>query len=177
MSDTSFRLWRTWTVLSLALAMGLAWAHLLEMPPKMQLDAQLYTHLDRTLYPYFAYVGGPVEVLAVICTDLPPRKLDGSECESSTGSGGRMRKSKFTEEQIIKVLKEVEAGAKVQDVVRRLGITETTFYRWKAKFGGLEVNEAKRLRALEDENRRLKTMVADQALDIQGLKHLLSKKW
>ena len=70
MSDTSFRLWRTWTVLMLALAMGLAWAHLLEMPPKMQLDAQLYTHLDRTLYPYFAYVGGPVEVLAVICTIL-----------------------------------------------------------------------------------------------------------
>ncbi len=88
-----------------------------------------------------------------------------------------MRKSKYTEEQIIKVLKEVDAGAKVQDVVRRLGITETTFYRWKAKYGGLEVSDAKRLRALEDENRRLKTMVADQALDIQGLKHLLSKKW
>jgi len=76
-------------------------------------------------------------------------------------------------EQINKVLKEVEAGAKVQDVVRRLGITETTFYRWRSKFGGLEVSDAKRLRALEDENRRLKTMVADQALDIQGLKHLL----
>jgi putative transposase len=88
-----------------------------------------------------------------------------------------MRKSKFTEEQIIKLLKEVDAGAKVQDVVRRAGITETTFYRWKAKYGGLEVSDAKRLRALEDENRRLKTMVADQALDIQGLKHLLSKEW
>jgi putative transposase len=73
------------------------------------------------------------------------------------------------------VLKEVDAGAKVQDVVRRLGITETTFYRWKSKFGGLEVSVAKRLRALEDENRRLKTMVADQALDIQGLKHLLGR--
>ena len=88
-----------------------------------------------------------------------------------------MRKSKYTEEQIIKVLKEVEAGAKVQDIVRRLGITETTFYRWKAKYGGMDVSEAKRLRALEEENRRLKHMVADLSLDIQALKAVLGKEW
>ena len=87
-----------------------------------------------------------------------------------------MRKSKYTEEQIIRALREVDAGAKVQDVIRRMGVSEQTFYRWKAKYGGMDVNEAKRLKQLEDENRRLKTMVADQALDIQGLRHLLGKK-
>ena len=88
-----------------------------------------------------------------------------------------MRKSKYTEEQIIKVLNEVEAGAKVQDVTRKLGITETTFYRWKSKYGGLEVSDVRRLKALEDENRKLKTLVADLTLDKQALQHLLGKKW
>ena len=88
-----------------------------------------------------------------------------------------MKRSRFTEEQIISTLKQVEAGAKVQEVVRKLGVTEQTFYRWKAKFGGMEASDAKKLRALEDENRRLKQMVADQALDIQALKAVVSKKW
>jgi len=88
-----------------------------------------------------------------------------------------MKKSRYKEEQIIAVLKEVEAGGKLQDVVRRLGVSEQTYYRWKAKYGGMEVSDAKKLRALEDENRRLKHMVADQALDIQALKAVVAKKW
>ena len=88
-----------------------------------------------------------------------------------------MKKSRYTEEQIIAVLKEVDAGAKLQDVIRRLGVSEQTYYRWKSKFGGMEVSDAKKLRSLEDENRRLKQMVADQALDIQALKAVVAKKW
>jgi putative transposase len=88
-----------------------------------------------------------------------------------------MRRSQFSEEQIIGILREVEAGLKVADAIRQHGISEQTYYRWKAKYGGLEVSEARRLRQLEDENRRLKQMVADQALDIQALKLVLSKKW
>jgi putative transposase len=87
------------------------------------------------------------------------------------------RKSSFTEEQIIRALKEVDAGAKAADVCRKLGVAEQTLYRWKARFGGMDVSDAKRLRQLDDENRRLKHMVADQALDIQALKAVLGKKW
>lgn len=88
-----------------------------------------------------------------------------------------MRKSRFSEEQIIKVLKEKEAGAKVADLCRRHGISEQTFHRWKAKFGGMEINEARRLKQLEDENRRLKHLVADLTLDNQALKAITAKKW
>jgi putative transposase len=88
-----------------------------------------------------------------------------------------MKKSRYTEEQIIATLREVDAGAKVQDVIRKLGITEQTYYRWKAKYGGMEVSDAKKLRGLEDENRRLKHLVADLTLDNLALKAVVSKKW
>ena len=88
-----------------------------------------------------------------------------------------MKKSRYKEEQIIAVLKEVDAGAKLQDVVRRLGISEQSYYRWKAKYGGMELSELQRLKQIEDENRRLKHIVAEQTLDIQALKAVVAKKW
>jgi putative transposase len=88
-----------------------------------------------------------------------------------------MKRSRFTEEQIIGILGEQEAGAATADVCRRHGVSSATFYKWKAKYGGLEVSEAKRLKALEDENGRLKRMLADAMFDNAALKDLLGKKW
>lgn len=86
-----------------------------------------------------------------------------------------MKRSKFTEEQIIAILREQEAGAKTSDVCRRHGISRATFYAWKAKYGGMEPSDAKRLKALEDENAKLKRLYADAMLDNTALKDLLAK--
>ncbi len=86
-----------------------------------------------------------------------------------------MKRARFREEQIIGVLKEAEAGAKVSELCRQHGISDASFYAWRSKYGGLEISEMRRLRQLEEEHRRLKSIVADQALDIRALKDVLSK--
>jgi len=88
-----------------------------------------------------------------------------------------MRKSQYSEEQIIGILREAEGDTPIKAVCARHNISDATFYKWRAKYGGLEVNEARRLRCLEDENGRLKRLVADQAVQIQILKEVNSKKW
>lgn len=107
--------------------------------------------------------------------DLTPLKLDRFECETSNW--------RTHEEEPVQGRADHRGaeggrrGAKLQDVVRRLGVSEQTYYRWKAKYGGMEVSDAKKLKALEDENRPLKTMVADHTLDIQMLKAVVANKW
>lgn len=88
-----------------------------------------------------------------------------------------MKRIRFSEEQIIAVLREHEAGAKPVDLARKHGISEATLYNWKAKYGGMDVSDARRLRALEEENRKLKKLLAESILDQAALKELLTKKW
>jgi putative transposase len=88
-----------------------------------------------------------------------------------------MPRKRHTEEQIIGVLKEADAGLKIDEICRKHGISDATFYKWRTKFGGMEVSDARRLRALEDENRRLKQIVADLTLDNQAIKAVLSKNF
>jgi len=88
-----------------------------------------------------------------------------------------MQKSRYTEEKIIKILKESEAGKKVVDICREYGISDATFYKWRSKYGGMDVSDSKRLKQLEDENRRLKKLLADTMLDKQILQDIVEKKF
>ncbi len=88
-----------------------------------------------------------------------------------------MKRKRFTEEQIIGILREHEAGAKTADLARKHGLSEATLYNWKAKFGGMDVSDARKLRALEEENGTLKRLLADAMLDASALRELLAKKW
>ncbi len=88
-----------------------------------------------------------------------------------------MKSKRFSEEQIIGILKQAQAGIKIVDLCRQHGISDATFYNWRSKYGGMEVSEAKRLKALENENRQLKNLLADAMLENRAIKDVLSKKW
>ena len=88
-----------------------------------------------------------------------------------------MQKSRYTEEKIIRILKEAEAGKKIVDICREYGISDVTFYKWRSKYGGMDISDAKRLKQLEDENRRLKKLLADTMLDKQILQDIVEKKF
>jgi len=103
-------------------------------------------------------------------------KVETSDDKRQRG-GSIMGRKRHTEEQIIGILKQSESGMRTVDLCRENGISDATFYKWKAKYGGMDISDAKKLRSLEDENRRLKQIVADQALDNRVLKELLSKKF
>ncbi len=87
-----------------------------------------------------------------------------------------MRRKRYTEEQIVRILGEAEAGMTVEDLVRKYGVSRNTIYRWRSKYGGMEVSDVRRLKELEEENRRLKQIVANQQLEIEAVEHIL-KKW
>ena len=88
-----------------------------------------------------------------------------------------MKRKRYSEEQIVRILKEAEAGMKVDDLLRKYGIARNTLYRWRSKYGEMEVSDVRRLKELEDENRRLKRIVADQVLELEAAKAVLKKKW
>jgi putative transposase len=98
-----------------------------------------------------------------------------AEVQTTTKEDPEMKRGRFTPEQIIGVLKQHEAGRKVQELAREIGVSEATIYTWKSKYGGMDVSEAQRLKSLEDENRRLKQLVADLSLDKEALKGIVRK--